>query len=102
MADQPYTEADVGLIVEALPRLVASSHGCTPEQCILIEDLEADEWRSVARGVLRALAAAGRLLPEGASQNLVITFSGDNQAFAEQFMNAIRNGPGDWRLITDE
>jgi hypothetical protein len=55
MADQPYTEADIRLVAAALHAV----------HCPVPHDRANDEDEDHARAALDALAAAGRLLPEG-------------------------------------
>jgi hypothetical protein len=63
--EQPYTEADVRLAIAAL---VAVNNG----QGLIISDRPGEIADHEAHAVLDALAAAGRLLPEGASDDELI------------------------------
>jgi hypothetical protein len=58
MVDQPYTEADVALVAEWFKQYFGASHIRTRD-------------RVCAREILDALAAAGRLLPEGAHVEII-------------------------------
>lgn len=61
--EQPYTEADVQLVAAALHSV----------HCLVPHDRADDEDEDHARVALDALAAAWRLLPEGASADVLLS-----------------------------
>jgi hypothetical protein len=68
MADQPYTEADVELLAPVLQR--ARTKTFTDTDGYL--SLAFADGEELARAALDALAAAGRLLPEGAQADVML------------------------------
>lgn len=61
MAEKPYTDADVGLAVEAIARSLG--HASVAAMDVALDQGSAEIVRAEARAVLDALAAAGRLAP---------------------------------------